>query len=164
MQFKPPEEIELHIINFLEKSGVKYEPIEHRTVYTAFDKAQTLKLPQKIIAKTLIVKLDKNPALVLISANKNLDIKKLKKLVKAKKVDFIKEIWMKKNLKGTKVGAIPPFGILWKMKTFIDRGLLKEPKIIVNAGNYNWSIKINPSYFKKIIPDIVVGDFGKTKK
>ena len=31
------------IIKFLEKGKVKYEILKHRTVYTAFDKAKTLK-------------------------------------------------------------------------------------------------------------------------
>jgi len=152
------------IINFLEKNKIKYEPIKHRTVYTAFDKAATLKVPQKIVGKTLVVKLDKNPAIVLIPANKNLDKEKLKKVAKAKKVDFLKEAWMKKNLKGVKVGAIPPFGNLWGLATFIDRSLINQSKIIVNGGDYNWSIKITPATLKKLIPDLLIGSFSKTGK
>jgi len=151
------------LINLLEKNKTRYETLKHKTVYTAYDKAATLRVLEKIVGKTLVVRLDKNPALVLISANKNLDKQKLKKIAKAKKVDFIKEAWMKKNLKGVKVGAIPPFGNLWQLKTFIDRGLVKNKKIIVNAGDYNYSIKINPAIFKKLIPDLVIGSFSKKK-
>jgi len=167
------------IIKFLDKKKVKCEIIKHKTVYTAFDKAATLKVAPKIIGKTLVVKLDKNPALVLIPANKNLDRQKLKKIAKAKnidastgsastlsscrRIDFIKEAWMKKNLKGIKIGAVPPFGNLWKMPSFIDRGLLNNQKIIVNSGDYVFSIKISPSAFKKIIPDMVIGNFSKPR-
>lgn len=151
------------VISFLEKAKIKYEPVEHRTVYTAFDKAATLKAPQKIIGKTLVVKLAEAPALVLIPANKNLDSQKLKKAAKVKKLNFIKEAWVKKNLKGVKVGAVPPFGALWKLLTFIDKSLLKQAKIIVNAGDYNWSIKINPSNLKKLTSNLTIGDFSKKK-
>ncbi|MDI6603026.1 MAG: YbaK/EbsC family protein [Patescibacteria group bacterium] len=152
------------LLKFINSAKIKYEPIEHRTVYTAYDKAATLRVPQKIIAKTLVVKLEKTLALVLIPANKNLDIQKLKKIANVKKVDFIKEAWMKKNLKGVKVGAIPPFGNLWGLPTFADKTLLKEPKIIINAGDYNWSIKITPAVFKKLIPNLVIGSFSTPKK
>ena len=163
------------IIKFLDKNKVNYEIIKHRTVYTAFDKAATLRVPPKIIGKTLVVKLDKNPALVLIPANKNLDKQKLKKIAKAKSVDFIKEAWMKKNLKGIKIGAIPPFGNLWKscpkaargagcrLPTFVDRGLTQNPKIIVNSGEYTFSIKIKAGDMKKLIPDLVMGNFSKPR-
>ena len=150
------------ITKFLEAAKIKYEPIKHRIVYTAFDKAATLKVPQKMIGKTLVVNLDK-PTFVLIPANKNLDKEKLKKVAKVKNVDFLKESWMKKNLKGVKVGAIPPFGDLWHLPTFVDKSLMNQPKIIVNGGDYNWSIKINPTNFKKLIPDLIIGSFSKSR-
>ena len=151
------------IINFLEKSNIKYESIKHRTVYTAFDKAQTLRVPQKIIGKTLIVRFDKNVALLLISANKNLDKNKFKKITKTKKVDFVSERIIKNKLKGVKVGVIPPFGNLWRLPTFIDAQLLTQSKIIVNGGDYNWSIKISPANLKKLIPDLIIGSFSKSR-
>ncbi|KKQ76812.1 MAG: YbaK/prolyl-tRNA synthetase associated region [Parcubacteria group bacterium GW2011_GWC1_38_6] len=147
----------------LEDNKVKYEEINHRIVYTAHDKAVTLKIAEKVIGKTLVVKFDKSMALVLISANKNLDKQKLKKIAKSKKIDFAKEAWMKKNLKGVKLGSVPPFGTLWKLPTFIDRGLLKEKKVIVSSGAYNSSIKLNTIIFKKIIPDLVISNFVKRR-
>jgi len=152
------------IINFLDKSKVKYEKIEHRTVYTAYDKAATLRVSEKIIGKTLVVKFDKTYALVLIPANKNLDKEKLKKIAKTRSADFAKENWMKKNFKGIKMGTTPPFGIIWKIQTFIDKSLIKEPKIFVNSGDYNWSIKIKGSTLKNLIPDLIAGSFTKIKK
>jgi len=174
------------LLKFLEENKAKYESIEHRTVYTAHDKAQTLKVPEKIVGKTLVVKMDRDFAMVLIGANKILDKTKFKKVVNTwrkkieqksvKKIGFATEIWMKKNLKGVKVGAIPPFGNLWGLPTFINKSLFKRgplaggrrvgrsPKIIVNAGDYSFSIKISPNFFKKLIPDLVLGTFGKIKK
>ena len=139
------------VINFFEKAKVKYQPIKHRTVYTAFDKAATLKVSQKIIGKTLVMRLDNRPAIILIPANKNLNIKVLKKTTKAKKIDFIKEVWMKKNLKGVKIGAIPPLGNLWKLPTFLDKSLTSPSEIIINSGDYNFSIKLKGSVFKKLM-------------
>jgi prolyl-tRNA editing enzyme YbaK/EbsC (Cys-tRNA(Pro) deacylase) len=151
------------LTKLLEEKKIKYEPIEHRTVYTAYDKAATLKIPEKIVGKTLTVKLDKNYGLVLIPANKNLDKAKFKKIAKVKSVDFAKEVWIKKNLKGVKVGAVPPLGNLWKLPTFIDRFLMNQSKIIINGGDYNWSIKINSAVLKKIIPDLITGGLTKPR-
>jgi len=53
---------------------------------------------------------------------------------------------------------------MFKLKTFIDNSLLKQPKIIINGGDYNWSIKISRASLKKIIPDLVKGSFSKVKK
>jgi len=66
-------------IDFLEKAKVKYELIKHRKVFTAQDKAATLKVKPNIIGKTLVLKIDKRISVVLIPANKNLDKNKFKK-------------------------------------------------------------------------------------
>jgi len=150
------------LTKFLKENKVKYEPINHRTVYTAYDKAQTLKVPEKIIGKTLVLKIDGKISLILIPANKNLDKEKFKKFVKAKKIEFASERLIKNKLKGVKVGAIPPFGNFWGLPTFIDRLLIKNPKIIISGGDYNWSIKISSAGLKKLIPDLVIGSFGKS--
>ncbi len=148
---------------FLKNNKVKYEPIEHRIVYTAYDKAATLSIPQKIVGKTLVLKINKGYALVLIPANKNLDKGKFKKVSTAKKIDFVTENWVKKNLKGVKIGAVPPFGNLWRLPTFIDRSLINQSKVIVNSGDWKWSIKISPSIFKKTIPNLIIGSFSKSR-
>jgi len=152
------------IIKFLEKNKIKYEIIKHKIVYTAFDKAQTLKVPEKIIGKTLILKIDGELAMVLISADRNLEINKLKKIVQKKKVELASEKLIKNKIKGVKVGAIPPFGNLWKAQTFIDRSLMRQPKIIINGGDYQWSIKIKSSDFKRLIPNLIIGNFSKKRK
>ena len=176
-------------IDFLEKAKVKYELIKHRQVFTAQDKAATLKVKPNIIGKTLVLKIDKRISVVLIPANKNLDKNKFsafvkhyggsavasreggKKVAKAlptgrqvKNLDFVSEKVIKNKFKGVKIGAIPPFGNLWGLLTFIDGSLTNQPKIIINGGDYNFSIKITPASFKKIVPDLVVGNFSKPKK
>jgi len=161
--------ISKNIIKYLDENKIKYEILEHRTVYTALDKAATLRVLPRIVGKTLTVKFDptslklrgagKNYALVLIAADKLLDKAKLKKVIKnllkkqdqksIKTIDFVNEAWMKKNFKGIQIGAVPPFGAIWEFPTFIDKVLLKEKKIIVNSGDYNSSLKILCSDLKK---------------
>jgi len=160
------------LVNFLKKNKIKYEIIKHRQVFTAHDKAATLKVKPNLIGKTLILKIDNELALVLIPANKILDKNKFKKLINnfrkkqkknlVKKIDFVSEKVMKNQFKGVKIGVIPPFGNLWKVATLIDRSILQNPKIIVNGGDYNFSIKIPSSLLKKITPETMVGNFSKS--
>ena len=152
------------LIKFLDSAKIKYETIKHRTVYTAFDKAATLRIKPNIIGKTLIVKTDNNLVVVLIPGNKNLDKNKFKKIARAKKTDFASEKLIKNKLKGAKAGAVPPFGNLWKLPTFADKGLFRNQKIIINGGEYTFSIKIKAGDMKKLIPDLVMGNFSKSRR
>ena len=162
------------LINFLKKNKIKFKEIKHKKVFTAFDKAKTLKLPEKLVGKTLVLKINGNYVILLLTANKNLDKAKFKEIVNewrkkskkkpVKKIVFATETWMKKNLKGTKVGAIFPFGNLWGLPTFIDKSIFKNKKIIISGGDYNFSIEINPKIFKKLIPDLIIGNVSKKRK
>ena len=91
------------VIKFLDSNKIKYKKIEHRTVYTAFDKAATLKVKPNIVGKTLALRADKDLVLALLSGSKNLDRNKFRKIAKARKVDFISETVMKNKFKGFKI-------------------------------------------------------------
>jgi len=69
------------IVNYLEKMGINHEILEHKTVYTAIDVANTLKKKLNQIVKSLVVKADQDYYLVLLPADKNLDEEKLKKII-----------------------------------------------------------------------------------
>jgi len=159
--------------NLLEKNNIKHEIIDHKTVYTAYDNAETQHLKPQEVVKTLVMKINaKKYALALISANKNLDKKKfLKEINKwlkkegekaVKSIEFAKEVWMKKNVKG-KIGATVPFGSLSKMTTFIDRGLLKNKNLIINTGDYKISIKLATKKFLGL-EKMIMGSFSEIKK
>jgi len=167
------------IIGFLDKEKYKYQIIEHRTTYTAWDTAQTEKVKAQEVAKALVLKLGKDYAVALVPGNKNLDKQKFLKTYNSwvksekakptfakatagKKVEFAKEVWMKKSLPG-KVGATPPFSGLLKLPIFADKGLMKNKKVYFNSGEYEFSFLISVSeYLKKEKP--VLGIFSAKKK
>lgn len=148
--------------NFLEKNKIKYEAITHKTVYTAYDLAQTLKVKLQEIAKTLIIKTDKGYSLVVLPASMMLDMAKLKKILKAKKIEIAKEGVMKSVFK-IKPGTVTPFGSLHKVQVVVDKNLSKAKQIIASAGSYTDSIKIKIADFLKAEKPIQ-GIFGKKKK
>jgi Ala-tRNA(Pro) deacylase len=149
------------ITKYLDKVKIKYEIINHKTVYTAYDKAATLKIKPKVIGKTLIMKADKDLIMVLIPGNKNLDLVKIKKIAEAKKIDFVSEKVLKNKFKGVKLGAIPPFGEIWKLQMFMDRGLTKEKSIFVSSGIYETSFKVSPLIFEKL--GVTLENFSKAR-
>ncbi len=156
------------IVDYLEKAGVKHDILEHKTVYTAIDAANTLKKEMNKIAKSLIVKADKDYFLVLLPADNNLDFDKLKKVVgklKGKDVKVIKipgEKIMEEALK-IKVGALTAFGSLHKIPVIVEKKLEKAKKVVFSSGTLNHSIEIAVKDFVKL-EKAVLGSFGVKKK
>lgn len=150
------------VTNYLQKNQVKFEVIEHRQVFTAHDLAMTLHLQHSQIAKSLLMKADNDFILAILPADKNLDMKKLAKLVAAKKISMPKEKVMTEKFK-VKPGALPAFGGLYKLPVFVDKLVMKQKKILVSAGSFVDSILINPKDYVRL-EMATLGNFSVSKK
>jgi len=163
------------ILNYLEKNGIKYKIVEHRPVYTALDKSATLHLPPSQVVKTALIKISNQFFLVLVPAHRNIDFKKIEnfltkelkkhplKNTRKKKISFVSERWMRGHLKGIKLGNIPPFGSFWKYFVLLDKSLLREKKLIVNGGDYRFSLELSQNDFRKSLGDYFNGIFSQAK-
>lgn len=150
------------VLNYLEKNKFKFEVIEHRQVFTAHDLAMTLHLQHSEIAKSLLMKADNNFVLAVLPADKNLDMKKLAKLVKAKKISMPKEKVMTEKFR-VKPGALPAFGGLYKLPVFVDKLVLKQKKILLSPGSFVDSILMNPKDYVSL-EQAILGSFSVNKK
>lgn len=155
-------------LKYLEKSGKKYDILEHRTVYTAIDAAITLKKKFEEISKTLLVKADKDYIMIILPADQNLDMEKLKKVIgkeNGKEVKVIKipgEKAMEKALK-IKSEAIGSFGGVHKLPVIVEKKLAKLKKAIFSSGSYNHAIEMSMKDFVEL-ENALLGSFGVKKK
>jgi prolyl-tRNA editing enzyme YbaK/EbsC (Cys-tRNA(Pro) deacylase) len=160
------------LVKMLEESSKAYEVVEHKTVYTAFDAAQTMKVKLNQIAKSLLVKTnkplkhgDKPYAIAIVPADKNMDLKKLAKAMTTKevritKVDIPKEGIMKSQFK-VKPGAMSAFGSMYKIPVFVDKSL--KGTAVFSSGSFNESIKIKVADYIKL-EEAGTGIFSVAKK
>lgn len=157
--------------SFLEKSKISVKPVAHKTVYTAYDLAQTLKIKLNQIAKTVVLKVEPpveqdgkkhKHILAILGAHQNLDLGKLKKILKVKKLDLDRENTMAKLFK-IKPGAITPFSAFHKVPVVIDKGLLKAKEILAGTGSFTDSVKVKA---KDLVAagGKIAGVFGKKRK
>lgn len=140
--------------DFLKKNKSKYEAVAHRTVYTAFDAAQTLKVKVHEIVKSLMIKADKDYYLVSLPADKNLDFKLLKKVIElrggtAKKISFPSEKDITRIFK-VKPGTLTGFGALHKTGVIVDKDLKKAKEVIVSAGSLTDSVRMKVAEYLKL--------------
>lgn len=156
------------LIQYLEKAGIDHNILEHKTVYTAIDAAATMKKKLNEIAKSLLVKADKDYYLVLLPADYNVDFAKLGKCIGAhrgKDVKVVKipgEKIMAEALK-VKAGAMSAFGQLHKLPVIMDKGLAKAKKAVFSSGSFNHSVEMAVKDFAKL-ENAALGSFGVKKK
>lgn len=156
------------LVKYLDKAGIGHEILEHKTVYTAFDAAATMKKKLNEIAKSLLVTANKNYYLVVLPADYNLDFKKLAKLISkaiGKPVETVKipSEQVMVNLLKIKSGAMSAFGGIYKLPVIIDKNLAKAKKAVFSSGSFNHSIEMAVKDFTKL-ENAILGEFGVKKK
>jgi len=156
----------------LDESKLKYEIVKHKKIFTAYDAAATLHVKLNSIAKSLLVKINKplesgkKPyAIVIVPADKNIDLKKIARVMTTRdlritKVKIPKEGVMKAQFK-VKPGAMSAFGSLYKISVFVDKAVKGE--MIFSSGEFNESIKMKVGDFLKL-ENAKMGNFGAAKK
>lgn len=136
------------VLDYLGKQKIPFQVVDHKKVFTAYDLSQTLKEDLHRIAKTLLVKADKNYVIVILPAAFRVNLDKLKKALSANKISIPKEEVIIKVLK-VKVGGLTPFGALHKVETIADKSLLKTQTMIVNAGSFTQSLRLKVKDYLK---------------
>ncbi|MFA6215002.1 MAG: YbaK/EbsC family protein [Patescibacteria group bacterium] len=149
-----------HIKTYLDKNLAKYDAITHKTVYTAYDAAQTLQKELKEIAKNLLVATDKAYIIAVVPAHMRIDLAKLKQALKVKKVSIPDEKMMLKVFK-VKPGTMTAFGGLHKVEVWVDKSLLKTKDVILTAGSFTDSIRMKAKDFIEL-EQAKLANFAKT--
>lgn len=150
----------------LEGRKVAHKILSHKQVFTAYDLAQTMKAKLDEIAKVVLVgaevPTEKKKGLayfiVVLPATHHVDLEKLKKALKAQKVEMVAEKAMKKL--GFVPGAFSPFGSKYGYKVILDKTLTKSKKIIAGAENFTDSVVVSVKDFVKAEQPLLAS-FGK---
>lgn len=152
------------VLNYLAELKIKAKPMVHKTVYTAYDAAATMKAKLNEIPKVLHVLADKKRhIIVVVPASYQVDFAKLKKALNAKKVELASEKVMEKMFK-VKAGAMTAFGGLYKgAEVLVDRAFARAKRVIAGAGTYTDSLEMKTKDFMKASGG-KLGVYGKKRK
>lgn len=135
---------------FLDSRGVKYVSIKHSLAYTAQEVAASAHVSGKEMVKTLVVKLDGKMALVALPASEKVDLHGVKDATGAGNVDLATEAEFASRFSGCDVGAMPPFGNLYGMDTYVTDSLTRDREIAFNAGTHTEVIRMSYADFERL--------------
>ena len=138
------------ITKLLDENNIEYEIKEHEAVRTSEEAAAVRGDDLKIGAKALILKIGDTFVMVILSAAKKLNSKKLKKIFKTKNLRFAtpEEVF---ELTGCKPGGVPPFGNIFNIEFLVDKSITKNEFMAFNAGKRTKSLKLKTEDYLKLL-------------
>ena len=141
---------------FLDQEKIKYVSIVHSPAYTAQEVAASAHITGRELAKTVIVRLDGQMAMVVLPANRKIVLQDLREVTGSDQVKFASEEEFKERFPDCEVGAMPPFGNLYGMPVFADESLSRDKEIAFNAGSHRELVRIAWGDFQRLVQPTVL--------
>ena len=143
---------------YLDSHRVKYVSIKHSPAFTAQEIAASAHIPGEDVAKTVVVKLDGDMALVVLPAPEMVRLKHLQAATGASHAEIASEEEFKGRFPDCEVGAMPPFGNLYDMTTYVEEDLAGDHQIAFNAGTHTELIRMHYEDFERLAQPKVLKD------
>lgn len=151
----------MNVQEFLSDRQVAYDFIPHRDTYDAQRLAQELHTPGSEVAKTVLLRADCGYKYIVavLPATKTIDFKKVSAAFGGSKIEMATEIEIKEHCPDCEMGALPPFGAQYAMKTIVEESLTKDEEIVFEANSHHEAIRMRYEDFHRI-EEPLVGRFA----
>jgi len=144
------------ITDYLKEKGVYFSIHEHPPAYTAQELAAEEHISGDILAKPVLVRTNKKEyVMCVLPASYKLDFKKVAKKLGVRSVRLADETEMAEVFPDVEVGAEPPFGNLYDVKTLVDEHLAGDDEIAFQGGTHRHVIRMKyADYAELVAPEV----------
>ena len=149
---KEVEDTYIKVKNLFDTNKIVYKFFEHAPAKTSEEVAKIRGTPLETGAKAMIIKVDNEFILIVIPANKKFNSKPAKKYLHTNRLRFAYKEELE-SLTHCLQGAVPPFGSLFGLKTYVDESLFNDKTydyISFNGGMRTRSFQISKDDYAKL--------------
>jgi Ala-tRNA(Pro) deacylase len=136
---------------FLDQNGVRWVSIVHSPAYTAQEVAASAHIKGRELAKTVMVKVDGKPVMVVLPASQRVDFQVLREVTGGESVVLSSEAEFRELFPDCEAGAMPPFGNLYGMDVYVAPKLAEDVEIAFNAGSHTELMKLRYEDFERLV-------------
>jgi Ala-tRNA(Pro) deacylase len=138
------------LIDCLNENKAGYEILQHPEAVTAQRIAQAEHVKGRRHAKVVMVKSGGEHVMTVLPADHQIDLEKVEKAL-GHPASLDAEQEFKLLFPDCAVGAMPPFGNLYGLPTYVDKSLSQEDYIVFEAGTHTDAIKLSYRDYEKIV-------------
>jgi Ala-tRNA(Pro) deacylase len=144
----------MRLETFLQEQGIGYEKHTHPRTYTAQGLAHAEHVSGYLVAKPVIVKGRSGFAMCVLPAPKQLDLQRAAEALN-EEVRLASESEMASLFPDCDLGAEPPIGALYDMKTVMDARLQEDETLVMQAGTHTEAIRMRRADWERICHPLI---------
>lgn len=141
---------------YLDENGVEYNVMTHKVAYTAQEVAAAQGVTGWQVAKTVVLDCDGEKLLIVLQAPTRVDFNRIKEILVCEETRLATESEMEKLFPGVELGAGSPFGNLYNLAVYVDKGLTEASEIVFNAGTHTETIRMKYDDFERLVKPRII--------
>jgi Ala-tRNA(Pro) deacylase len=147
--------VALTIQEFLRRGNVAYTVFQHAPAFTAQEEAAVTHVPGRNWAKPVVCFVDGQPVQAVVPADREVDLERLRDVANAFEARLADEAELRWLYPDCELGAMPPFGPLYKQTVYVDETLTLDEEIVFNAGTHADAICMRYADFAELARPVV---------
>ena len=144
------------ILEYLDRSGMKYSHHAHPQAYTAREVASAEHVPAREMAKTVVFVEDEGYSMAVLGADCAVDMQELRAVLGQPRLRLATEKELAELFPECELGAMPPFGNLFRMAVYVDSRLAGEEMIEFNAGTHRDVVRLRFRDYEALVRPFIV--------
>lgn len=148
--------ISTRLKKFLDDNQIGYDVMHHDPAFTAQELSARMHISGYEFVKVVVVKLDGAFALAALSAPLRINFRALAESAGARKCSLASEEEFQQLFPDCELGAMPPFGNLYNLPTFVDQDVTHSENLVINAGTHAEAIRLRYADFARLARPRVV--------
>lgn len=142
----------MQLKEFLAQHQVDFNVIEHPTTYDAQRLAHSVHRPGRQVAKTVLLHANHDfvEVLAVLPADCQVDMQKVSQALGGAQVELATESQVAQHCPDCEVGALPPFGSQYGLKTIVDESLARQQEIVFEADNHHEAIRMSFEDYRRL--------------
>lgn len=145
----------MRLESLLDERGINYERHSHAKAFTAQGLAHAEHVSGYMVAKPVVVNDGNAFTMCVLPAPKHVDLDRVASALSAKKVRLATETEMADLFPDCELGAEPPVGNLFGLRTVMDEQLLDDAFLIMQAGTHTESVKVRRQDWQALCDPLV---------
>jgi Ala-tRNA(Pro) deacylase len=130
----------MRLDEFLTNQRVTFRRLHHEPVYTANRIAQTLHIPGREMAKSVLTRTPHGYILAVVPATHRVDLERLRQELGENEIELASEEELEQLFPDCEPGAMPPFGSLYHVLTMVDQSLAEDEQIVFEGQDHEEAI------------------------
>jgi Ala-tRNA(Pro) deacylase len=126
----------------LQGRQVRFERLHHEPVYGANRVAEKLHVPGKGVAKTVLLRTELGYVIAVVPADHCVDLERVRACLGDEWVEMASEAEMRQLFPDCEVGAMPPFGSVYHLRTLVDEALADADEIVFEGQSHCEAIRM----------------------